>query len=334
MKKIMLFSVVVLILSPGLLMADQVQKETKKPVKVEFCGVESVDTFKITYSHYRPWGHEQKKRHGSAVSIKARVRPFRINDFDLGFYASYANGVGRAYRSDIVHTTHADYTTWGGGLSGIYNYTRDIEFGAEFGLLHQKTDIWVPEKNFTGHQDDWMREYRLSYDNETRREEGEEWFPEHSLYIHYVDPYSTSYSDSRGRGDEYAYDNRRFTVGGEVDIYDWYFSGTSDWRLTPTFNANLGYIWGKESGFFQGGFGTKLGYYKDSIFDFNFLNPRWMFEGDGSRLLDFVGTWHAGNSFYALRAASMKRVPARHVHASKDYLLKLHEQCNLSGVIE
>lgn len=306
MKGIMMFCSVVcfaVATTIGIASAQDVEAQPEKKSTVKFRGLQSVDTLNVSYSHFRPLNGEDKERHGSSVNVKARVRPLRIGKVDVGGYFSYTNGDSDTYTKSKDRWSYYDYTIWGAGVSGVYHHTNASESELEVGLLHQETDGWIPTKDFRSHQDETQWEFRGKYSNDKRRSVGELWIPHWEIGARYVHPFDVSYSDTNGRGDDYAYDNRRFNVLAQMDIYDWYLGCNDVWRITPTANIMPGYIWGKDSGFIQGGFGFKLAAYEQEIFDIKLFNPRWMFESNGSRLYDFIGTWKVDNTIRAIWAA-------------------------------
>ncbi len=270
--------------------------------KIKFRGLKSVDSFNVSYAKFSPFNNEDKERHGHGIGLKARIRPARIGKVDVGGYGKYAKGKGHTYKKSKDRWSHYKYNIIGGGLSGVYNYTENTEVSLDLGLLHQKTEYWIPDK-FASHQKENQWEIGSEFLTEQRRADGELWFPQWSVNMHYLHPFDVSYSDTKGRSDEYAYDNRRISGGIAFDIYDWYVDDAGHWRITPTGNLNLGYIWGKSSGFLQGGLGTKLTWYDQEMIDINVLNPRWVFEGNGSRLYDFMGTAKPDNIIRAAWAA-------------------------------
>jgi hypothetical protein len=307
MKNFFLFFMAVLMIT-STAFADEVivvQDETpvKKTSAVKFRGLKSVDTLNVTYGHFRPLGGEEKERHGKFGGIKARVRPLRVDNVDVGGSFTYTKGESNSYRPRDDRWAYYDYEIVGVGGSAVYHHSKNSDTEFEIGWLHQKTDGSIPSKAFWSHQHEKMWEARSKYSNEERRFAGESWIPYWDLGVRYQHTYDVSYSDSKGRGDEYAYDNDRFDLWGSMDIYDWYLDDCEIWRITPTFNTDLGYLWGKDSGFLQGGFGFKLAAYEEELFDIKLLNPRWMFEGNGSRLYDFIGTWKVDNSFRAIWAS-------------------------------
>ncbi|MEA3322660.1 MAG: hypothetical protein U9Q12_00385, partial [Patescibacteria group bacterium] len=61
-----------------------------------------------------------------------------------------------------------------------------------------------------------------------------------------------------------------------------------------------------------GGFGFKLAGYGQEMFDIKLFNPRWMFESNGSRLYDFIGTWKVDNTIRAIWAAQTETYVSPH----------------------
>lgn len=279
------------------------QPPVEKKSGITFRGLQSVDTFNVTYGNFSPFNGEENERHGEFVNVKARIRPFRVGKTDIGVSFTYTSGNSDSYRAQDDRWSYYDYTIWGAGVSGVYHHTNASESELEVGLLHQETDGWIPTKDFRSHQDETQWEFRGKYSNDKRRSVGELWAPHWEIGAKYVHPFDVSYSDTNGRGDDYAYDNRRFNVLAQMDIYDWYLGCNDVWRITPTANIMPGYIWGKDSGFIQSGFGFKLAAYEQEIFDIKLFNPRWMFESNGSRLYDFIGTWKVDNTIRAIWAA-------------------------------
>jgi len=311
MKKI--FCIVAL----GICIASTVYAgDEKDSGKVKFRGLKSVDSLNVSYAKFSPFNNENKERHGENVNVKVRIRPARIGKVDVGGYFSYSNGHGDTYKRSKDRWSHYKYNTIGGGISGVYNHTKDSETSLDLGLLRQKTKYWVPTKDFRSKQEEMQWELRGEHSSELRRAAGELWLPQWAVDAHYIHPFNVSYSDTKGQDDGHAYDNRRIRAGGNIDIYDWYVDEDGHWRITPTANLNLGYIWGKESGFLQGGLGTKLAWYSQEMLDIKLFNPRWMFEGDGSRLYNFIGTVKIDNVGRAVWAAQTETYVSRDKRAA------------------
>ncbi|MEA3322918.1 MAG: hypothetical protein U9Q12_01740, partial [Patescibacteria group bacterium] len=184
------------------------QPAEKKACAVKFRGLQSVDTLNVTYGHFKPFSGEDKERHGEFVNVKARVRPLRIGKVDVGGYFTYTDGESNTYKRSKDRWSYYDYEIIGGGISGVYHHTNASESELEIGLLHQETDGWVPKKNFRSHQDEMQWEFRGKYSNDKRRSVGELRIPYWEIGAKYNHPFNVSYTDTRGRGDDYAYDNR------------------------------------------------------------------------------------------------------------------------------
>jgi hypothetical protein len=308
MKRILLFFMAVLMIT-STAFADEVvvaqdgTTPAKKESAVKFRGLKSVDTLNVTYGTFSPFNGEDREREGHFVNVKARVRPLRIGKTDLGVVASYTKGSSDSYKRSADRWSYYDYEIVGLGASGVYHHTKNSETELEVEWLHQKTDGRVPKKDFWSHQHEQQIALRLKYDTEERRAAGESWIPYWDLGVRYVHPFDVTYSDSKGRGDGYAYDNRRLDIWGSIDIYDWYLDDSEIWRVSPTFNADLMHLWGKDSWGIQGGFGFKIAAYEEELVDIKLFNPRWLFEGNGSRLYDFIGTWKIDNTFRAIWAS-------------------------------
>ncbi len=285
--------------------------DTNKKQSVKFRGLKSVDTFNVDYSRFSPFNNEDNERHGHSFGVKTHIRPLRSGKMDLGGYLSYSKGKGDTFKKSKNRWSHYRYKKIGGGISGVYNHSADEETTFDVGLLHQKTDYWVPSKAFASHQDEMQWEFGIGYDSELRRSNGEKWFPKWSLYAHYIHPFNISYSDSKGRSEVYAYDNRVFRFGGDFDIYDVYLDENNRWRITPTINVGSGYLWGKDSWFMQGGLGSKISWYNEEMLDVKLFNPRWVFGGNGSKLYDVIGTIKIDNVFRAVWASRTKKYEAK-----------------------
>ena len=280
----------------------QVEKSgTKKPVYLR--GVfRSIDTLNLSVAEYSPFNGEDKERHGNSFNIKARIRPLQIGDVRLGAYGTYTDGESNTYRRSKDYWSYYDYIIYGGGLSALFDHGQFRTSELDFGWLYQETEGWIPSKEFRSYQDESQIDVRYKFASSNRRENGELWFPYWELGVHYVHPFNVSYHDTYGGDDELAYDNRRFRIWGMGDIYDFYLGDSNQWKLAPTINAELGYLWGKESGYIQGGLGAKLGWRGQDIFEIKILNPRLMFEENGSRIYDYIGTWKVDNSIRAFIA--------------------------------
>lgn len=268
--------------------------------------LDAIDTLNVSYAKFSPFNGEDNERHGKNINIKARIRPLEIGDARIGVYGTYTDGNSDTYKKSKERWSNSDYTTYGGGLSGLYDHGNNLFSEMDLGILHQDTDGWIPNKNFRSSQSENQWELRYSIGSDNRRKFGESWIPYWEFGTHYVHPFDVSYDDTDGNGDSSAYDNRRFRVWGMADVYDWYLGDTDQWRITPTFNAELGYLWGKDSGYIQGGPGAKIGWLGQEVFDLKFLNPRIMFEGNGSRIYDYIGTVKVDNLGRALWASGVE----------------------------
>lgn len=267
---------------------------------------DAIDTLNVSYAKYSPFGGEDNERHGKNLNIKARIRPLEIGNARVGVYGTYSNGQGETYKSSKNRWSYSDYTTYGGGFSGLYDHGDRLSSEFELGILWQDTDGKIPSKNFNSWQKENQWEARYKITSDARRQNGESWIPYWEIGTHYLHPFNVSYHDTNGNGDNYAYDNRKFNVWGLADVYDWYLGDNNQWRITPTLNAELGYLWGKDSGYIQGGPGTKIAWRGQEVFDLKFLNPRLMFEDNGSRIYDYIGTVKVDNLGRALWAGGVE----------------------------
>jgi hypothetical protein len=267
---------------------------------------DAIDTFNVSYATYSPF-NDEKERYGEGWNVKARVRPFKVGKATVGGYATWSDGEGRSHRAnDGDRWSHFNYKNFGGGFSGLYDHGDDMTSELDLGLLWQDSEGWKSYNDFHSWQSENQLDFRYKLESEHRRKSGEIWFPAWETGFHYTQPFNVSYHDTKGRGNDYAYDNQRIRLWGMGDIYDWYLDDAGKWCLTPTFNAELGYLWGKDSGYIQGGPGAKLGWRGQEIFEFKFLNPRLVFEENGSRIYDFIGTVKVDNLVRAVLADGTK----------------------------
>ncbi len=266
----------------------------------------SIDTFNVSYAHFSPFDSDGKERHGRNWNVKARVRPFQIGNVRVGMYGTFSDGESNAYRPHNGRWSYSDYETRGLGLSTLYDHGNDRSSSFDLGLLWQDTENHNNYNTFRSWQDEKQIEARYSFSSDHRRMSGESWLPYWEIGAQYIYPFDVDYHDTKGRGNDYAYDNKRLRIWGVADIYDWYFGDANQWFITPTLNAQLGYLWGKESWYLQGGPGAKFGWRGQEIFDMNFVNPRWMLDGSSGRLYDFAGTWKVDNTFRAIYAEQVR----------------------------
>lgn len=314
MRKIYSFVLCALCMSHVAIAQEVVGEPEKKAPAIKFRGVRSIDV-NVTYIKFSPFNGEEKERYGEAVNVKVRIRPLRIKKMDVGGVFSYTDGYSDNYRPPEDRWSYYDYETGMIGASGVYHNTKNSATEAEISWLHQKTDGRVPKKNFWSHQHEQGLEFRVKYDNEERRAAGELWAPHWEIGARYIHPFDVNYYDSKGRGNDYAYDGRKFDLLGSVDLYDWYVDECDIWRITPTVNADLMYIWGKDSAGGQSGFGFKLAAYGEELLDVKFFNFRWMFGGDGSRVYDLIATIKLDNLGYSMWAAQTGTYVSPHKRA-------------------
>ncbi len=266
----------------------------------------SIDTFNVSYSHFSPFDSDGKERHGRNWNVKARVRPFQIGNLRVGVYGTFSDGESNAYRPHNSGWSYSDYETRGLGLSTLYDHGYNRSSSFDLGLLWQETENHNNYNAFRSWQEEKQLEARYSFSSDHRRMSGEGWLPYWEIGTQYIHPFDVDYRDTKGRGNDYAYDNKRIRIWGDMDLYDWYFGDANQWSITPTLNAQLGYLWGKESWYLQGGPGSKFGWRGQEIFDMNFVNPRWMLDGSSGRLYDFAGTWKVDNTFRAFYAERVR----------------------------
>lgn len=288
---------------PAVVKAQNVEKPKKSGFHTRGA-LAAIDTLNISIAKFSPFNGEDKERHGENVNIKARFRPFEYGNLRFGAYGSYTDGSSDTYRKSKDQWSYSDYKTYGGGISGLYDHGDRLTSEADLGILWQDTESSTPAKNFRSWQDEKQLEARYKLASDYRRQNGELWAPYWELGAHYIHPFDVSYHDTKG-GDD-SYDNRRFRVWGNADLYDWYMGDANQWHLSPTLNAELGYLWGKDSGYLQGGLGSKLAWRGQEIIDLKFLNPRLMFKEDGSRLYDYIGTLKVDNALRAITAQQVK----------------------------
>lgn len=261
----------------------------------------SMDTANITYSTFSPYNGEDKERDGKNVNMKVRYRPVMINETRVGVYGTYTNGESNTMRRRDRRCSYADYEIIGGGVSVFSEHKDHVNSEIEAGLLYQETENRIPRKGFQSFQEELQLELRGKIASDNRRWKGKVWLPYWEVGMHYVKPFDVTYSDTKGNKDN-AYDNQRFKLYGNVDVYDVYLGDANQWRLTPSFNTEVGYLWGKESGYIQGGPGAKFAWRGQELVDIKFLNPRLMFEENGSRIYDFIGTVKIDNLVRAVWA--------------------------------
>jgi hypothetical protein len=150
-----------------------------------------------------------------------------------------------------------------------------------------------------------MLEFRAWLESDNRRKNAKVWFPKWGIGAKYLHPISEDFESSDGEGE--IYDETRWDISGIAWIYDWWFS--PNWRLTSGLNARLGYIYGKESLYIQGGPRFELGTLHNEILDVNLLNPRYFFEEearDASRLYWITATLKVDDLARTLWASQIK----------------------------
>ena len=261
---------------------------------------DAVDTFNVSHSKFSPFNGEDKERHGKSTSVKARIRPIVIGDVKAGVYATYSTGNSDTYTRSKDRWSYADYDVYGGGLSAAYKHDKYHESSMDLGILFQNTDSSTPVRNLIARQSEKQLEARYSFASNYNRKNGESFIPYWEIGLHGIYAFDVDYSDNKGGNDEY--NNSSFKMWSLVDLYDFYLDDAGDWRLTPSLNVELGYLWGKESGYIQGGPGLSLALRKQEMFELKFLNPRYMFNGDGSRIYDYIGIVKPANILRALNA--------------------------------
>ncbi len=277
------------------------EKRTSGDDRVRVKGIwDAVDTFNVSHSQFSPFNGEDKERHGQNTSIKARIRPIVMDDVKAGVYATYATGNSDTYTRSKNRWSYADYDVYGGGLSAAYKHDKFHESSMDLGILFQKTDSSTPVRNLIARQSEKQLEARYSFASNYNRKNGEAFIPSWEIGLHGIYAFDVDYSDNKGGNDKY--NNSSLKMWSLIDLYDFNLDDAGDWRLTPSLNVELGYLWGKESGYIQGGPGFSLGLRKQEMLELKFLNPRYMFNGDGSRIYDYIGTVKPANIIRALNA--------------------------------
>lgn len=263
---------------------------------------EALKTANVTYSRFASMGNSEKERDGHNLNVKVRYQPFRVGNLTYGAYASFSDGSADSVDRRTGRMSTSAYRTVGGGFSGEYDHGQHMTSMIDVGLLYQTTDGATPAKGFSSRQEEWQSDLRYALASKYRRENGEYLFPYWEVGAHWIHQLSADYSDSKG-GDD-VYDNSHINIFGNLDLYDWYLTDTNAWRITPAINGKLGYLWGKDDGYFQGGPGLKVAFFDQEAFEF-WLSPRWMFEGGDNRLYQ-IGTVKVDNLIRAAWSSEVK----------------------------
>ncbi len=294
--------------------------ERRRQKKVEFevrNPFEAVDTLNLYYGQYGAYPGEDREREGWNFGAKLQWRPFKFKHIgyydDLGF-GSIRLGLGAKYGTGSTEVTREsdgryseyDFEYYGLSFSSQYKRMWD-EWDLELGVLWHETDGRVPTDNRWSHQENKLWDLGLLYKNEWRRLHNKKWFPEFNLSARYQRPFDTDYRDSRGFvGDEFAYDEHWFQIGGNLWVYDFYLTRDRAWRITPGFNAYLGHHWGKESGYVKFGPMAKLAAFEQEIIELSILNPKKYFEDNGSRIYWFNLNWKIDDTIRAIYASQIE----------------------------
>ena len=269
---------------------------------------EAMKTANVTYARFNSMGDGgDKDREGRNVSAKLRFQPFRVGNLTYGGYAVYSDGDSDSIDRRTGRLSTSEYTTMGGGFSGEYDHGDYMKSMIDLGVLHQETDGAIPAKNFWSHQEEWQSDLRYALSSEYRRENGMLALPYWEVGLHWIYQLDVDYEDSRG--ENLAYDNSHINLFGTLDLYDWYLGESNAWRITPALHGQLGYLSGKNDGYFQGGLGAKLAFYGQESFEF-WASPRWMFESGDNRFYQ-IGTIKVDNLFRAISASGVREKPQK-----------------------
>lgn len=208
----------------------------------------------MMYSRKDPlFGNTSSEYYGFSGSTNL----FRYEGIDFGFYG---RGIfGSTDWSSGGTSGTSDWDIIGGGVRLKKKLPGDRKLEGDLGLFFQDTDGSASDGSWS-HQKDILLDARSSLADDSRRRSGKKVLPKSEYFIHGSLPLNTEYTDSRGRGDSYAYDNAWFHLGGEWDLYDFVVDDDGHFRLTPTAGARIGYNYGKDSGLTRFGLGVDLAY--------------------------------------------------------------------------
>ncbi|MFO7807088.1 MAG: hypothetical protein R6V40_01540, partial [Candidatus Moraniibacteriota bacterium] len=266
---------------------SQSQSSNKKSEEKELVSVKSfgkaLETVNVTYSNYGDLdvSGEDRERSGYNWDVRVRFRLLEIGNWDVGLWGYHNDGVSKSKRSDGRRDRY-EYYRYAFGPSAEWEED-NLSLALEAAFARQVTEGSYSHTDRTQEQTTEMLEFRAWLESDARRKDGETWFPKWGIGAKYVHPISEEFKSSDGKGE--VYDEARWDITGVAWIYDWWFS--SNWRLTPGLNAGLGYLYGKESLYIQGGPRVELGTRYNDILDVSFLNPRYFFEEearDASRI--------------------------------------------------
>ncbi|MFW5885160.1 MAG: LysM peptidoglycan-binding domain-containing protein [Patescibacteria group bacterium] len=279
-------------------------KSDKKLVEVKGFG-EALDTLNVTHSNYGDLdvSGEDRTRRGYNWDIRARFRPFRIGNWDVGLWGYINDGVSKSERSDGRRDRY-EYSRFGFGPSAEWEKD-NLSLALEAAFARQVTEGSYSHSERTQKQTTELLEFRAWLESDARRKNAKVWFPKWGIGAKYLHPISEDFESSDGKGE--VYDEARWDISGVAWIYDWWFS--SNWRLTSGLNAGLGYLYGKESLYIQGGPRFELGNLNNGILDVSILNPRYFFEEearDASRLYWITATLKVDDLARTLWASQIK----------------------------
>lgn len=299
---------------------EQARKKREEERKIKFKlrdPFESVDVLNLDYTVYGAYPGEDNELKGHHFGANFIYRPFEIRN--IGDYGdrgtgAFRFGLGAKYGTGNVEITNRnngryseyDYHTYGLSFSSQYIRRWD-QFDFDIGVLWHETNGNTPATGFQSTQNDKLWDLGFRYKNELRRFKNKTWIPEWTLGAYYRRPFDTEYSNSNGLvGEEFAYDEHYFQIGGSLWIRDFYLAKDRSWYLTPGWNTYLGYHWGKDSGFIKFGPMVRLTAYEQDIVELSVLNPMKYFKNNGSRIYWFALSWRVDDTIRAIRVSQVR----------------------------
>ncbi len=233
---------------------------------------------KVTVTRMGSMSGSDRKRDGKSITVEGTYyQPAWDGKGRIGAHATYTNGESNSKNPANGRTTNTDYWKVGAGGVSEYEFAPNTDFVVEGDLLYQDTKSRIPAKNFRSHQTEWQADLDLSIASDDNRKNGYALFPYWEVGARAIKSFGVDYSDTSNKNDWY--DNSRYSVYGNVDLYD--FHAGDVWRFTPTAGLEGGYMVGKSASFIEPGLSIKTAYKGKEILetgvDWRFLSGdnRW-----------------------------------------------------------
>lgn len=237
---------------------------------------------KVTATRMGSMSGSDRERKGKSATVEGTYyQPAWNGKGRTGVHATYTIGASDSTNPDNGRTTNTDYWKVGAGGVSEYEFAPNTDFVVEGDLLYQDTKNRIPTKNFRSHQTEWQADIDLSIASDDNRKNGYDLFPYWEVGARAIKSFGVDYSDTKGTNDWY--DNSRYSLYGNVDLYDLHAGDV--WRFTPNAGVEGGYMVGKSAWFTEPGVSIKTGYKGKEILetgvDWRFLSGdnRWQWFG-------------------------------------------------------